>query len=87
MKRLLALLSLLFATLAPAYANNVQILLSEDKVGYHQLAEDIKNHIGDQQLRFTTQIITLDSTAANNMAPTDLIVSIGEAAVLFSKRQ
>lgn len=87
MKRLLALLSLLFATLAPAYANNVQILLSEDKVGYHQLAEDIKNHIGDQQLRSTTQIITLDSTAANNMAPTDLIVSIGEAAVLFSKRQ
>lgn len=86
MTRLLTILSILFVSVAPAYANTVQILLSEDKVGYHQLAEDIKNHLGDHDLRSTTQIITLESNAANNISPTDLIVSIGEAAVLFSKR-
>ncbi|MTI64066.1 hypothetical protein [Methylophaga sp.] len=87
MRRLLTVISLLFFMLGTAQADSVHILLSEDNVAYHQLAEDIKNHIGNKTLRTTAQIHTLDSTDSKSVAPSDLIVSIGEAAVHLSKRQ
>jgi len=86
MKRLLTIFGLLLVMAGPAYAENVHIILSEDNIAYHQLAQDIKNHIGNKALRTSTQIKTLDSADSGNIVASDLIVSIGETAVQFSQR-